>query len=822
LDDLRPNGIGSSSKERALHTPFYWNVSRSIAALTGGYALVGGALSFIGWAADIPAFKDWWDTGIVIKANTALAITCCGLALLCMLFYPAARILVRVLGAFVALVGLLTLIEHIGNWNFGIDTLLFDEPPGAMATASPGRMGPPASSGLFALGCVLVLLTNKSHSGRLSIGLPLLVITVSGLSLVGYWYGAEAMYMLPRATGIALQTATMLMALSIGMVAAQPDRQPMKTLCENTNAGAAARRILPIVIVVPLALGWLRVTGERMGLYEFAFGTSVRTVVEIALLGGMLWWAVRAIRVRDIRQRRAEADRRQTEQQMNIVLEASAVPFSVISPVLDENNAVVDFTWEYINAAGASVMKREPIELIGHKVTSTMPDVWTQRDLFAHFVAVATKDEVREFEMFFNANGIQGWFQLIASPMEGSVAIWFADVSARKQQELAMLDADRRKDEFLATLAHELRNPIAPIRQAALLSGKPTVTDAQRRWANEVIERQVRHMSLLLDDLLDVSRITRGTLQLRKEETLMSALVASAVETARPLIDSKKHRLTLDLPPDDVRLNVDPLRLSQVIANLLNNAAKYTNPGGAIKLSIALNHGELTLTVSDDGIGIAQHELDTIFTMFSQVKSAQERSEGGLGIGLALTKGLVELHGGSIDARSDGPDRGSTFIVRIPRVMLATPTSTSQAIATTRPALSRRILVADDNRDAAESLAMLLSHDGHEIRLAHDGEQALSMLTTFNADVALLDLGMPHLSGYDVAKHIRANNSDMLLIAITGWGQSSDREKSAAAGFDHHLTKPVDYDALSALLMPNAHRDTLANAPASRFKESGK
>jgi signal transduction histidine kinase/ActR/RegA family two-component response regulator len=822
LDDLRPKGTGCSGKERALQTPFYWNVSRTIAALTGGYALVGGALSFIGWAADIPSFIDWWGTGIVIKANTALAIACCGIALLCLLFYPTAQILVRVLGAFVAVLGGLTLLQHIGNWDFGIDTLLFDEPPGALATAAPGRMGPPASASLFALGCALLLLTNKSHSGRLSVGLPLAVMTVSGLSLVGYWYGAEEMYTLPRATGIALQTATMLMALGIGIVAAQPTRQPMKTLCENTNAGAVARRILPIVIFVPLALGWLRVTGERMGLYEFAFGTSVRTVVEIALLGGMLWWAVRAIRVREIRQQRAEAERRQTEQQMNMVLEASAVPFSVISPVLDENHAVVDFKWEYVNAVGAAVMKRKPVELIGRKVTVTMPDVWTQRELFEHFVAVATKNEVREFEMFFNANGIQGWFHLIASPMEGGVAIWFADVSVRKQQELAMREADRRKDEFLATLAHELRNPIAPIRQAALLSGKPMVTEAQRKWANEVIERQVRHMSLLLDDLLDVSRITRGTLQLRKEETLMSALVASAVETARPLIDSKKHRLSLDLPPDDVRLNVDPLRLSQVIANLLNNAAKYTNPGGAIKLSIALKHDELTLTVTDDGIGIAQDELSTIFTMFSQVKSAQERSEGGLGIGLALTKGLVELHGGSIDVRSDGPNRGSTFIVRIPRVMLATPSEATQVTPMVRPLLSRRILVADDNRDAAESLAMLLSHDGHEVRLAHDGEQALRMLATFDADVALLDLGMPHLSGYDVAKRIRANNSDMLLIAITGWGQSSDREKSAAAGFDHHLTKPVDYDALCALLMPNAHRDTLVTTPASRFKESGK
>jgi hypothetical protein len=244
--------------ERALHTTFYWNVTRLIVALTGGFALVGGSLSFIGWAADVPVFIDWFGTGIVIKANTALLIACCAIALLCLVFYPTARIVVRILSAFAAVVGGLTVLQHIGGWNFGIDTLLFDEPPGAAATAAPGRMGPPASASLFALGCAMVLLTNKSHSGRLSIGLPLLVITVSGLSLVGYWFGAEAMYTLPRVTGIALQTATMLMALGIGVLAAQPTRQPMKMLCENTNAGALARRILPIVIFVPLALGWLR------------------------------------------------------------------------------------------------------------------------------------------------------------------------------------------------------------------------------------------------------------------------------------------------------------------------------------------------------------------------------------------------------------------------------------------------------------------------------------------------------------------------------------------------------------------------------------
>ena len=379
----------------------------------------------------------------------------------------------------------------------------------------------------------------------------------------------------------------------------------------------------------------------------------------------------------------------------------------------------------------------------------------------------------------------------------------FHDVSARRRAEAALRDADRRKDEFLATLAHELRNPLAPIRQAALISKAPGATEAQKRWSHDVIDRQVQHMSLLLDDLLDISRVTRGTLVLRMQPTELVSAVNAAVETARPTIDAKRHVLSIDLPHEPVQLTADPLRVAQVLSNLLTNAAKYTDPEGHIHLSASCEPDHLIIRVSDTGIGINAENLPKIFEMFSQVHPTMDRSEGGLGIGLALAKGLVELHGGRIEASSAGLGRGSEFTVRLPR--RANPGSrevTSNTAATPAKIKCRRVLVADDNRDSAETLAMLLRVDGHEVIIAHDGSAALAAFGRFAPDIVLLDIGMPGLNGYEVAQKIRQSRAgaEIKLIAITGWGQENDKERAFAAGFDHHLTKPVDTQQLSDLL----------------------
>jgi signal transduction histidine kinase/CheY-like chemotaxis protein len=784
--------------------------SRYLSVCAAAYAVLGGLLSLAGWAADIPRLTDWWGTGITIKANTAVGITLVGAAVLIAALSRRMLLLVRLLGFLTGALGALTLFEHLTSRDLGIDTLLFDEPMGAAGTAAPGRMGPPAAASLAALGAALLVINAGGRARVLPVALPIVVIAITTLSLTGFLYGAEAMYSIPRLTGIAVQTATMLLALAVGTLALQSDREPTKTLVEQSTAGTLARRILTAAFLVPLALGWLRVEGQRLQLYDVAFGTALRTLVEIAILAAVSWWVVQAMRMRDRQQHLAEAERRAGEQRLRVVLDASAVPFAVLAPVRDDSDTIVDFSWAYLNAAAARMLRREMQELTDRRISEVQPGMWGEFGLVERCVAVLSRGEVQEFELHSSAQGLQGWHQVVASPLDGNVAVWFADVTARKRHEMELRNADRRKDEFLAILAHELRNPLAPIRQVAALFAKPTLSERQRQWCMEVIERQVRHMSVLLEDLLDVSRITRGTLELRRQPTELSVLVESAIETARPLIDSKRHKLTVGLPPTPVHLNVDPVRASQVIANLLNNAAKYTDAGGLIRLTAMVRGDDFVLTVTDNGIGIPQQDLETIFQMFSQVQSARERAEGGLGIGLALTKGLVELHGGAITADSAGLGAGSSFRVEIPNVRAAT-SSEGEAAAASPPVLCRRILLADDNVDAADSLAMLLRSDGHEVKVVRDGAEALEAFGVFDPDVVLLDLGMPRLSGYEVARRLRKDHPAVLLIAITGWGQSRDRTKSTDAGFDHHLTKPIDYRELAKALMPDAGRPRLSS-----------
>jgi signal transduction histidine kinase/CheY-like chemotaxis protein len=369
--------------------------------------------------------------------------------------------------------------------------------------------------------------------------------------------------------------------------------------------------------------------------------------------------------------------------------------------------------------------------------------------------------------------------------------------------EAALREADHRKDLFLATLAHELRNPLAPIRTAVQILGSPHLAAPKLQWVQSVIQRQARHMALLLDDLLDVARITQGKLILKPTRVNLTSIVDAAVETARPLLDDRKHELNVTLPADAPILDADPLRLSQVLSNLLTNSAKYTNPGGQIQLVCRIEPTAVRISVTDNGIGIPAEALPKIFEMFSQVDGLSGRSEGGLGIGLSLVKGLVELHGGTIEVRSDGPGRGSEFSVRVPLAAARSP-QFIEAHSDAPPPMTvgRRILVADDNKDAADSLAMLLELAGHEVRVAHNGRAALALAQAFRPDTALLDIGMPDLSGYEVAQELRREpwGTGIHLIALTGWGQDSDRQRARTAGFNHHVTKPIDPTALEALM----------------------
>jgi PAS domain S-box-containing protein len=416
------------------------------------------------------------------------------------------------------------------------------------------------------------------------------------------------------------------------------------------------------------------------------------------------------------------------------------------------------------------------------------------------------------FEMVFPLKSAGGAFRPFLSRIvpscdaAGRLTGWFGtntDISHQMDAEKALREADRRKDEFLAILAHELRNPLAPVRSAAKVLRAPLADAKTRDWATAVIDRQIHTMASLLDDLLDVSRITRGHLVLHKQKASISSILETSLEVARPLVESRHHTLSISLPDTPIEVDGDPLRLSQVFSNLLTNAAKYSEPSGRIDVTVAQAAEGIEVSVKDSGLGLEAESLSRIFEMFSQVKSALERSEGGLGIGLALVKGIVELHGGRVSAFSEGLGHGSEFRVLLPRATASQKASRADAQLIAGPArIARKILVVDDNKDAAQTLGLLLELAGHAVSFAYDGEQALVSANDLRPDVVLLDIGLPKLNGYAVAQGIRAESwgEKMILIALTGWGHEDDKRRALDAGFDCHLTKPVNPDEVDALI----------------------
>jgi signal transduction histidine kinase len=390
--------------------------------------------------------------------------------------------------------------------------------------------------------------------------------------------------------------------------------------------------------------------------------------------------------------------------------------------------------------------------------------------------------------------------------MEDALRVANRDLERRVQERTdALQQADRRKDEFLASLAHELRNPLAPIRSAVEILQIGIVPEPDAARARAVIVRQVEHMTRLIDDLLDVSRITCDKLILQLSRVELATVVATAVETSRPLIDERHHTLTIRLPASPAVLDVDSARLAQVLSNLLTNAAKYTAPGGDVRLTAEVEDTDVVIRVLDNGIGIDADMLARVFELFMQGDHPRERSGGGLGIGLTLARRLVEMHGGRLEARSDGADRGSEFSVRLPLALRPVREAAREHERESELLSRRRVLVVDDNRDAAEMLAAMLGAWGQEARVAYDGRGALAIAGAFQPDIVLLDIGLPELDGYEIGRRMRTEpwGQRALLVAVTGWGQESDLERSRHAGFDRHLVKPV---------VPRLLRELIASA----------
>lgn len=417
------------------------------------------------------------------------------------------------------------------------------------------------------------------------------------------------------------------------------------------------------------------------------------------------------------------------------------------------------------------------------------------------------EDYSYEFRIVRPADGVMRWLLVNGRtvpvedgpPRRIGVTV---DITDRKRDEQALQDADRRKNDFLATLAHELRNPLAPIRNAVELLRMKSQAPLDKRGPAEVIDRQTRALTRLVDDLLDISRITQNRLELRREPASLSAIVESAIEASRPLIDAGGHRLEVRVPQEPVVLLADVTRIAQVISNLLNNAARYSDKRGRITVDVRRENMDAVVEIADEGIGIPAAMLGRVFEMFVQVDRQYERGRGGLGVGLALSRQLVEMHGGRILAHSPGPGLGSTFEIRLPIAAEVEASVRAIGVKDDLPTSRLRLLVVDDNRDSVESLSTLLRLMGNDVHTAFDGVEAVHAAHTLRPDVVLLDVGLPLRNGYDVAKLIRGEpwGRKMVLIALTGWGQEQDRRESRQAGFDHHLVKPVDPKALMTLV----------------------
>ncbi|MDI1240922.1 MAG: PAS domain S-box protein [bacterium] len=1287
-----------------------------LAKTAGFFAVAGGLATLIGWMAGLQRLKDWEGNGTTMKANAALAVVLLGIALLLIVHFsekPKVRIAAQLLAVFAALLGTITLIEHIANIDLGIDTFLALAPANERATASPGRMGPPAAISFLLLGAAIFSLT-LSRFRRFASSLAVCTAAIALLSLIGYLYGAEPFYDLPRLTGIALQTAIMILALSIGIVLSTPEREPLKTLVSGTSAGLLLRRFLPVILIVPIGLGLVGVVGQVNGLYDAAAGTAALVILLIAMLSGVLVQAAtavsrnenslresqhrlattlasigdgvittsstgvvahlnpvaesltgwkssaavgrpieevfsivnettreavespvsRAIRSRSVvelenhtllirpdgteiaildsaapifaddgdiegavlifhdyssrreTQRKLErseyelrdffenatvgihwvgedgtilrvnqheldmvgyareeyvgrnighfhadapvidkilqaltsgeslheyparlickdgsiknvlissnvfredgkfvhtrcftrdvtefliaqeakahlaaivqasvdaivsktldgtittwnegaqhifgyaaeqaigqnirmlipADRLDEEQiiierlkigerirtydTVRLRSDGTSIDVSLtISPIRDASGQIVGAskfarditdrktaeravldseerlrlaldagkmgTWEWritenevlwspglekihglqpgafdgTFEAFKNDVHPEDREHVLETIAKTVQEgldhhveyrlllsdgtvrwVEGRGKLFqnpdgetARLIGVCAditnrreaEEQLRENEkqvvrnaevfrrlveqspfgiytvdsafrvhqisvgaqaVFRNVNPLIGrdfaevmrmiWPEPLASDLieifrntlatgesylapsltaprgdidevesyewqlhrvtlpdgQFGVVCYFFDSTRLKQteDELRMVaanlsEADRRKNEFLAMLAHELRNPLAPIRNALQIMRLTNGHGDQA--ALDMMERQLNQLVRLVDDLLDISRISTGKIELRKDRIELSSFIRHAVEAVRPTCENLGIELKVELPKESIFMEGDPARLAQVIGNLLNNSAKFTDPGGAISLFVAREGGQAAITVRDDGIGIAPDEIGVIFDMFVQADTSIKRSSSGLGIGLTLVKNLVEMHGGTVTAASGGLGRGTEFVVRLP-ILAETDTGRPSGREKSKDknnSTARRVLVVDDNVDSASSMEMLLRIIGHDVRMAHDGLAAVERAREFLPEVILLDIGLPGLNGYEAARRIKESDwgKPIVLIALTGWGQEEDRQRSREAGFARHLVKPIEHDELIKIL----------------------
>jgi signal transduction histidine kinase len=675
----------------------------SAAGALASYALLGGLCSLLGWITDSPRLADWDDDDIAIQPNATVAAAAAGASLL--LRAAGMQRAALALAVFVAFIGAATFFQHASGVDLGIDRLLlFDRPWGRRGVISPGRMGPLGATCWTLLGVALVLTSlSNPRSRKWAPVLAWVPASIAALSLIGYLYGVTALYTIPTMTVVAMQTASFILAASLAAVLSVPEHGLMRLFYDPRPAGILTRRLLPVLVLVPIVLGWVQLAGERAQLFDAAFGSALRTILSVGLFVLVLRMTGRAIT-------------RQTESRIRAEEE------------------------------------RERLLLL---------------------------------------------------------------------ERAARAEADRQatiKDEFLATLSHELRTPLNAVLGWVQVLRVDLADPEKARRALDVIERNGRLQTRLIEDLLDMSRIVSGKMRLDVQPTHLPAVIDAAIESIKPAVATKGLRIDRVVEPLAEQVDGDPARLQQIVWNLLSNAVKFTPRGGRIEVVLARVNGSVELRISDTGDGIAPELLTSVFDRFRIADATPSRMHGGLGLGLAVVKQLVELHGGKVTAASDGIGKGASFVVTLPLAVHAThdasPPGYVQAIEShsdfAGPVDLRgaRVLIVDDEADSLELLRRVLERAHATVVAARGTEEALAEVRSNRFDVIVSDIGMPRRDGYEFMKECRNLGLATPAIALTAFARAEDRSRALSSGYQSHVAKPVETVQLLAKVAALVSRST--------------
>lgn len=757
--------------------------------------------------------------------NTALASVLSGLGLVCLVL--GRPTVATGLGVATLLLGGVSLAEHITGLDAGIDTLLLHREWGQNATVAPGRIGPPASAAFTVIGIATVL-SSYRRTPRIVATSGVLVAGLAMLSLVGHMYGADPLFTLPRLTAIAGSTSLMLLCLGLGLVASVPFGEVLNGLVGDSGSAKLVRRAVPAIVLIPIALGLARMWAHERELVDFAFGTALRTLVEIFLLLGLLWWCARMIRRHELALRASEADLRIQSARLAAIIESS--DDAIVSKDLD---GMIQ-SW---NQSAERMFGYPAAEAVGKHISLIVPPErrLEENDVLAR-LRLGQKVDHFETERMTKEGG-RLIISLTVSPIRDPTGrIIGASKVARDITERRRAEADRTmllesersaraqaerasrlKDEFLATLSHELRTPLNAVLGWANILRKTPPSEETLTQGLAVIERNARMQSQLIADLLDMSRIISGKMRLDVQAVTLAVVIDAAMEAVRPAANAKRVALQSVVEPFSDSVQGDPVRLQQIVWNLLSNAVKFTPSGGRVQLICSRVQSHIEIAVSDTGQGIKAEFLPHVFERFRQADSSPSRSHGGLGLGLAIVKQLIELHGGSVRAQSEGEGKGSTFVLHLPLAAVRMNTrdtdaarsafdTTAAPVAPTPMLAGIRVLVVDDENDAGEVVKRVLELYDAQVVLTASASEALATVRRSAPDVILSDIGMPGQDGYQFMRAVRQMGISVPAAALTAFARTEDRMRALQAGFQTHIAKPVEPSELIAAVAALANK----------------